>query len=175
VAIERVDQLSHPPVVGRLYLVPTVTGLWFSKIADWPVIGEKHEDRKFFNFPHQHYHLDRRFLVADWRLKFANTSPLRQDALHKHHENQSLPESPVWRIRKCRRSGIIFPTDHHMVREIQATFSGAVCRKDAAGWVCPHRQFPLGSIAPDERGVVLCPMHGLQIDAETGVVVGARL
>ena len=38
------------------------------------------------------------------------------------------------------------------------------------GWICPHQATPLGSIEPVD-GIIICPLHGLRIDAQTGIVV----
>ena len=66
-----------------------------------------------------------------------------------------------------------FPTSPIPVIELQAAVAGARCQRDAAGWVCPHRQFSFGSIAPDSCGIITCPLHGLQVDAATGVAIAA--
>src|SRR4051812_31817610 len=38
-------------------------------------------------------------------------------------------------------------------------------------WLCPHRGYPLGT-EPERSGLLVCPMHGLCIDAKSGRSVG---
>lgn len=166
--LSRIDELAVPPVVGRFYLVPTVRGVWGSKDADWPVQGELHEDHKFFGFPWRHYHLDRRFIRVDW----ADDAIARPLTITDRVNSEGLPD-PVWRPRKCVSSGQFFPTTPAPVGAMQDALAGAMCRSNAQGWVCPHRNLPLGSVRPDKRGIITCPMHGLRIDAATGVVLDA--
>lgn len=170
--VQRIDQITAPPVVGRYYLVPTVHGMWFGKVANWPVMGPKHEDTKFFRFKDQHYHLDRRFL-AERLVRHAVASPLHRgpDKRLAHYEDP-LPEAdPIWRRLMCRRAEMYFPAHPEPVRALQASLAGAQCRRNEAGWVCPHRRFSLGSIAPDAQGIITCPLHGLRIEAASGIVV----
>ena len=166
--LQRVTDLTEPPIVGQYYLVPTVRGVWYNKIRWWPVLGDKHEDAKFFNFKEQHYHLDRRFL-PECDIERATTAPL--SASPTYGRNLTLTDTPEYKPRKCRRSMMWFPTLPLQVQKMQTSLAGAKCRTDAAGWVCPHRNFSLGSIAPDINGVILCPLHGLRIDAKTGIVI----
>lgn len=56
------------------------------------------------------------------------------------------------------------------VMAIQRHYAGAKCAKGKGGWVCPHQKASLGSIMPID-GVITCPLHGLKIDAETGIVI----
>lgn len=63
--IERIDQLDAPPVIGKFYMVPATRWKWNCtgrRKKWWPVVGPKHNDVEFFNFPHQHFHTDVRFL-----------------------------------------------------------------------------------------------------------------
>jgi hypothetical protein len=160
--LERIDQLSAPPIPGNFYLVPMVHGQWYRKIAWWPVWGEKHEDAKFFRFPEEHYHLDRRFLPQSAAYAAVGT-PL--------HARDDVPLSaPEWRRRKCITAGVYFPTHPSEVKAMQGTLSGAQCKRDDAGWICPHRGMRLGSIAPGANGEIICPLHGLRINAATGIV-----
>lgn len=53
---------------------------------------------------------------------------------------------------------------------MQAALGGAQCKRAKSGWICPHRNFHVGSIKPNKHGRIICPLHGLQIDAETGIV-----
>ena len=61
--------------------------------------------------------------------------------------------------------------DAETVQKMNEAFSGQQCRTGKRGFVCPHKQFPLGSIKAID-GVVTCPLHGLRIDAATGKCLG---
>lgn len=53
--------------VGKFYLVPTVVVPSLPKrLQVVPVMGPLHEDAEFINFPHRHYHPDRRFVSDAW-------------------------------------------------------------------------------------------------------------
>lgn len=164
--LQRVDRLKEPPVIGQAYLVPTVFGQWHHLLRDWPVIGLKHNDIEYLNFHPEHYHLDTRFLrVSEKLLPEAPYQPL--------HARFNLPLSPiVLRRRTCLREPIQFRGPSEFSIKFQAAFAGTQCGKGKRGWVCPHKHFPLGSIAPID-GVLKCPLHGLRIDAETGVCLDA--
>ncbi len=153
-----------------MYLVPTVHGKWFSEIKDWTVMGDAHQDSHFFSFEPLHYHLDRRFLPHKHTLAFvAERYPL----CGPHARDEALLHlGPViWRRRMCLQEMSPFPVWPNAVKAMQAAISGTQCRVDNAGWICPHRQFSLGSIEPDASGIIRCPLHGLQVNAETGVVI----
>lgn len=186
--IERADRQTAPLVEGRFYLVSTVRGSWFGKIADWPVIGPLHEDREIFNFPWVHYHVDGRFLPRrpEWKVVETFSRPL-----HVGSTNSSLPR-PVLRPRKCIRahvpyciSGAGTYRDTRPIEALRERYAGHQCKHGKGGWICPHRNAPLGSIAPapdtirDAAGpriglVITCPLHGLRIEAETGIVLPDR-
>lgn len=187
--LPRIDRMSEPPVAGRWYLVPCVRAQYFERIDEWPVIGPEHSDAEFFNFTLQHYHIDGRFLtVTQWRsiggreykapgfrvgapfgLELLSMTPLQTS---KKINPDGLPAPTLRRVR-CSQQSLVYPfvavppTD-----KIHAAYAGHQCARGKAGWICPHRKASLGSIAP-EYGVVTCPLHGLRIDATTGIVLPA--
>lgn len=183
----RVDRVSGPLVVGQFYLVPTVWARWISRapkahpwrhdLAEgaWPVIGPKHADVEFFDFRQAHYHVDARFLPpGDSRSLMTLTYPVhgRDGMWTKDGKPEPLPPI-VWRRRKCIRAGTEFdPGNSSQIKKMRGHFAGVQCARNAAGFVCPHQQAPLGSVAPKD-GVIVCPLHGLHIDAATGVVLPA--
>src|SRR5258708_5362853 len=167
--IERVDRQTAPLVEGRFYLVPTVRAKWYGKLADWPVVGPLHEDREFFRFELDHYHVDPRFLprrMKDGVVDRAFSAPL------------CIPPLPpaMMKRRKCVRSHVdyflpYFGRDTSPVDVLRKHFAGQQCAAGKGGWICPHRKASLGSIQPVD-GIITCPLHGLRIDAATGQVLG---
>jgi hypothetical protein len=160
-ALQRVDRLKEPPVVGQSYLVPTVYGRWYDKIGDWPVIGHRHNDVEFFHFVAQHYHIDYRFVTVrkSW-LRNVSAGPL--------HAQEGFPLSkPILRRRQCKREQHVFGGPSRIMSPFRESYAGQQCAKGKRGWVCPHRHIALGS-TPAIDGVITCPLHGLRIDAATG-------
>ena len=192
--IERVTHLSAPPVIGVKYLVPTVFFEWIGSAAPaaYPVFPFKHEDGDHLSFPWFHYHVDPRFLSARvWRRaqkylprhyeargRDAAFSTCQAAPLHRFkagapfskQESRPMPP-PEWRPLICKRNEIPYQFADKIAVKLGPHFKGAQCRRVRTGWVCPHKRFPLGSLAPVD-GVITCPLHGLQIDAETGLVLG---
>jgi len=164
--LQRVDRLKEPPVIGQAYLVPTVFGQWHHLRRDWPVIGQKHDDVEHLNFDILHYHLDTRFLrVHENLLMNAQYQPL--------HDRADLPLGPVkFARRTCLREPSPFHGPADFTIRFQSAFAGQQCGKGKRGWVCPHKHFPLGTIKAVD-GVLQCPLHGLRIDAETGICLDA--
>ncbi|TPJ97116.1 MULTISPECIES: Rieske 2Fe-2S domain-containing protein [unclassified Mesorhizobium] len=153
--IQRLDQLTAPVEAGRYYLVPTVTGMWQERVRAWPVIGPRHNDTQC--------------------LKFGG-APLMLDADGK---KAALPP-PIWRRRLCRHAvspsvAAIQPlaARHSRWQCHFDQWTGTQARHDGRGWVCPHRSVPLADHAPDEGGVITCPLHLLRIEAATGKVMPA--
>lgn len=171
--IERVDRVTTPLVVGRYYLVPTVRMRYFSdKLDNIPVIGPKHEDKEFFNFEAEHYHCDVRFMSQRWfnsmgfNVLVAPVTQRRDDPL-----DLKIP-SILWMKKKCCRSSVDYPFgDRKAICYLKKHYSGKQCSRGKGGWICPHRKAPLGSIQPDVNGIITCFLHGLEIDATTGIVV----
>lgn len=185
--VERITMLSGPPVLRRRYLVPTVTYFWLSGADQvYPVFLPKHEDAEHLNFASLHYHVDPRFLsAAAWNKakRRVRLSEYDRDDYAAFRSCQGYPlarrsfdadgQAPhppiVWRSLVCKRSDITWAAPE-ISEKLSPHFTGRQCKRARGGWVCPHKRFPLGSIAP-VGGVITCPLHGLRIDAETGKVL----
>lgn len=163
--------------VGKFYNVPCVLGEWGnrSKRAWWPVMGSQHEDKDIIGFPHQHYHIDWRFVArpqTDWfqaAVSALADNPLAYNynlPLMTWHLNEHGLPAPVLRRRKCQRPHAL-PWDLRRITwmpKLEAAYKGC---KLAKGHICPHRGFDL-SHEPVVNGVVTCPLHGLRWNIETG-------
>ncbi len=150
---ERIDTLSQAPVVGRWYLVRSLTYDRFHRgVMTWPIIGPKHRDIEFFNFNIDHYHLDVRFLTkrhlrsigehySHGEFGFAFSQPCQPT-------NGALPKPALARMQ-CRRTGAEYPYwDRKAVKEINAAYKGAPAKRTKHGWTCPHRNAPLANHVP---------------------------
>lgn len=192
-ALERADKLTAPPVVGKFYLVPAIkwsfSTTWgngrgpvleqLESLPDakwWPVWGRKHNDIEFFNFPNKHYHLDPRFLTkrqwcefdTGWREPLASL----QGKPLNHRDLPDGPVRPQLRRMKCTMAHAAW---HHDEQQncvaLNRVLAGKQCVKSKLGFLCPHQRFPLASVEPRD-GVITCPLHGLRINAETGICIG---
>lgn len=166
--MERIDRLTTPVVKGQYYLVPTVHGTWDRRVANWPVIGPLHEDKDRFDFGPDHYHIDARFVcLSPYMRDYTFAAPLH--AWPYKEPTAPLP-APIFRRRKCHEPWILYPySDRTPIIKLRVDFSGTQCQHGKGGWICPHRKASLGSVMPID-GIITCPLHGLRIDAATGLV-----
>lgn len=179
--LPRVTELTAPPKVGEWYLVPTVRYVYMSDIArDWPVFLPRHEDARFFAFDDLHYHVDPRFLSLSFSsllggdieevLGQSQRAPLAKKRFGPW--SISDPPAPVWRRRKCQIPEAVYQfAVNPRVLALKEHFAGQHCKSNRHGWVCPHQNWPMGSLAPDENGVLTCPLHGLRVRASDGLVL----
>lgn len=174
--LQRVDRTDQPLVVGRYYLVPVVTMTWHGHLSSWPVIGPPHTDVEFFNFTKEHYHIDGRFLsVPQWKIaeeSYRTAENNIQSAPLHPARGKDLPK-PTIEKRRCNRPDLAYVHGHQEpIQQIRTHFAGTQCERGKGGWICPHRKASLGSVAAVD-GVITCPLHGLQIDAASGLVLSS--
>lgn len=187
--MERITNLSAPPVVGKWYLVPTSAYQWLGVKAarPWPVFLPWHSDAEHLRFDEDHYHVDPRFLGrAAWKMaqgwggvEFLDPtnralSACQRWPLARHRGRDDLPGDIVWRRRRCERATAEYVHgDKPTIVSLTAAFAGRQCKRARSGWVCPHQHVPMGSV-PVEDGVLTCPLHGLRIRDSDGVVLAHR-
>jgi hypothetical protein len=175
-------------VVGQHYTVPcvqvddiTVYPNEFLRPGEFvPVMVPPHEDARFFNFPHQHYHIDFRFVSDDlWdRLRHSPT-------VHSCVIAESLLARPDlhWLRLRCTRTMPEFPAAEALPPNARiGDYDGLVeslCTMEAyylgtcldpESLICPHRRICLKGL-PVENDVVVCPGHGLAWNVKTGALV----
>jgi hypothetical protein len=180
-ALQRITALAKPPMVGKAYLVPVVEYEWYGFSHEWPVFPFRHEDGEFLAFPYFHFHLDPRFMNK-WQWKHAASFSdfmSRREGVAPFISTQRSPlcsrgiEVPAdftWARRTCQRAEIPYYFREVIDSKLTPAFAGQQCAKARTGWVCPHKHFPLGQIPAEDR-VITCPLHGLRIDVDTGVVL----
>lgn len=190
-----VSEMSEAPIVGRYYLVPAIfMSRYRGKELWWPVHGRRHNDIQFFDFELEHYHVDPRFLTAKHVRQIGEFDDIRGwDAIQRSfaapvhgekvwsasggkvsYQAKNLP-APELHKMKCMRLMPEYPASSQpVIHEINAHFDGKRCKRGRLGYVCPHQQYPLGSIVPDENGIITCPLHGLRVRAVDGVCVGSK-
>ena len=161
---------------GKTYRVPVAHGTWRHQTRDWVILGPRHEDAEFLDFPHQHWHLDPRFVprslvydgtVEDWR--YILDAPL-MDAINP---------SSYWvapRFIGIRRRKMLRQVPADLLRDVFVLTCGhngmdrlrkAYCGQRLHGTVCPHRGADLRGFEPGADGMVTCPLHGLRFHGES--------
>lgn len=186
-ALKSVGEVLRPEV-GRYYLVPQLRQLRASYWKDtppillWiPVHGPLHEDAEIIGFPHQHYHVDTRFMseafcyryLGNYKTDFylqgktyaqeAMIIPVIVNSQATYYKLES-PE-PVLRKRLCQRETPEFVWPTTFGPKLQAAYAN--CQLDPENPICPHRGFKLSGL-PEKDGVVVCPGHGIRWDLRTG-------
>jgi hypothetical protein len=184
--LQQIDSVCEP-AVGVRYLVPMVDGEYNGKRAWWPVLGPKHEDAEFINFPHQHYHIDPRFL-SKAQVRFLGMSeesgtlyaPKRKiysqnvfaSPLHENTTpglKRRIHSGVEHRARMMLRQMPSYP--RYNARWLPTLEDAYADVKLKPGMVCPHRGAPLRGLTPDADGCVTCPLHGLRWNVTTGCLV----
>lgn len=180
------EDLSHPPEVGKRYLVRVVRvagQTWFARIGTWvSVYGSVHSDPEIgrgASYPH--YHLFIPFLPE----KTVRIAKLHErDSFYLLNPGASLFAQPLYpkgdvgrsnwfdaermAILKCKRAWPEFPT-FRLPGAAKDLARYAVPLRDC--WRCPHRGFNLRLVSPDANGVITCPGHGLRWHAASGLPV----
>ena len=176
---------------GRFYDRLCIRASWpdgTSKPQWWPVHGPLHEDREIIGFPHQHYHIDWRFLnkrqresaSAPERLAALYNVPitaivLSEDPIKRAFLSERPPADPgshqYARTKRLRYHGIPWPPGGQFLLHRWYAKLAEAYREHSLkpGLICPHRGADLSGIAPQD-GIIICPMHGLQWHAQTGTL-----
>jgi hypothetical protein len=139
-----------------------------------PVIGPKHEDQEFINFPWQHYHLDWRFVpsrIFDFIASVRGPSLVYASPIQcpNTYGEKVIAEGPVLKRMKCKRELPSFPIAAVEKAWLPRLTAKYACAKLTNG-VCPHRGIPVEAMIRD-GDILTCPGHGLRWNAITGLPV----
>ena len=184
--------------LGKYYDVPHVRAVFMEPIWTpatpewWPVIGPMHEDAEIINFSANHYHVDMRFMTQAQYLKGVPaggvSSPCHrifsevivnvwpdgwntQVALSEIGDHADIiPVESYYRLqrRRFQRDYERYPV--HLPRWLADLHRAHKDRQLKDNMICPHRGADLSNIAPDEDGIITCPLHGLRWCAATGAI-----
>ncbi len=148
--------------IGRYYRVPVVEARLGTLLSQWPVIGPRHEDAEFINFPDEHYHLDYRFLTLRQKRFLTRLDGDRSIYTHVLH---LPPLNPLGlRLRKCRQVYPQYPgRGPRWLKDLSAAFKR---HRLGEGLICPHRGASLRGLDV-QNGCITCPLHGLKWDLQT--------
>jgi hypothetical protein len=175
-------QFEGELVVGRFYMVPTVYGPLVSRMGIWPVLGPKHEDSEIIDFKWEHYHYDWRFFSQkDYEYicrqlgrdtPFGYVMSERPDITRAPVEIREL-RPVIYRRRKCQRLMPEFPRSLAFAKKAAWLPKLEAAYRDQRlkpGLICPHRGASLRGL-PVTDNCVVCPLHGLRWNIETGKLV----
>ncbi|MGL5881441.1 MAG: Rieske (2Fe-2S) protein [Xenococcaceae cyanobacterium] len=186
--MEKVDELTFPPIVGKYYWVPCVKVTYDLKTILVPIRGELHADPEINPSLEDHWHYDVRFLSKNL-IKFIYTYS-HQDfsGIEDFYTKVFSPqfESSKYKItnckRKCLRKDVRYPIYHppkpnnsflhSSIRRIEFRdrlydlYSGQELQCGS----CPHKGYSLASVAANSDGVKECPLHGLNFDCKGKVI-----
>jgi hypothetical protein len=190
----RIDGLTAPAVLQKLYMVPTIEYVWHGRWDVWPVWRPKHHDREV-GFNLEHYHIDGRFLTgAQWRFfdgkKFVKSgrpkefhlaaAPLLYISPGYTGGYLPFPEPQYRRLRLLWE--IVYPADYLLnnfpggqtpIHQIAAAHKGKSLADPTGRQICPHKGAALAGVRRDADGGVTCPLHGLSFGPDH-VCVGLR-
>jgi len=184
--------VGEAPVIGRMYRVPCIEyPTIYQGPTMWvPVYGPPHEDREIIGFPHQHYHVDIRFMSVRGLARYSGRINILEELLSypmtvpvviapsleagTQPARVAVSPFPILKRRKCYREMPDFPGP--VERRLQGfcrsfgplledTYQGCQLKLDNP--ICPHRGFRLAGL-PQKDGLVVCPGHGLRWDLRTG-------
>lgn len=168
--------LSGVAVIGTYYAVPCMFVepgrcrlASFIPSSGWlPVLGPQHEDAEHLNFPHQHYHIDWRFVPErNFARSSSRWSSRSAMVLTSTSERLKLHGSPVLKRRKCLREMPTFPESPGPRWAALERAQFERCSKLKPGNICPHRGIDLTPFAMAD-GTAICPGHGLRWNLKTG-------
>jgi hypothetical protein len=168
-----------PYEIGQWYEVPCVFWKWLGRWDWWPIQGPMHNDQRLIGFPHDHYHVDHRFLTvkqfqrgvsyAKFRgINAANVYPLHSTE-KPHVQEVGWPQIPTMKRKRCQRSWPEFPVRSAAINWLSRLEDAYDCALMKHG-ICPHQGAPLSGLEVKD-GMVTCTLHGLRWNVETGAMV----
>lgn len=159
--------------IGKTYRVPCARIEHFTGRIDWiPVVGPKHSDPQFAN-DGEHYHIDLRFIKSLGRYGEITQSGTTSWVIFDDRRNHEYNVTGIFpRLRRCHRTHTgLYP----FLSSIKGTpprweeWARSMVGKPCRGKKCPHR----GVEMQECNGLLLCPLHNLVGDPDTGRIIGA--
>lgn len=156
--------------IGKTYSIPCARVEHFAGKNYWiPVVGPKHSDPQFAG-PKEHYHIDLRFIKRP--AIFANITPFNTTTHviwageYPNYKVTGIAHRP----RRCHRSNTaLYPQLFGETPLKWAEWARSMVGKTCRGKKCPHR----GVEMQECNGLLLCPLHNLVGDPDTGRIIGA--
>lgn len=183
----KVEDLTSPPKVGEVYLVPHATVIVQNTYSTkrqkllLPVIPNLHRDPELSNIIQDHYHYDLRFFNPEdhdilrymrfsergnkWRN--GRTNYVAHKTMERYLGTQLEDAELVYKPLKCLRkeTGVTLPIESYQQEPYGyptvVKWMKSMEGKEAKNMRCPHKGFNL-SQCPSHKGIITCPLHGLQ-------------
>lgn len=161
----RVEDVKRPLKVGEVYLVPCIVRERDETLCITPVINHPHNDVENGQ-SEVHYHVDYRFVRH------------RADANFPTVVNRHSTHYFVENIRP--QEGLDGDLEYFALPVVNDEFTGITPVKRIANsklrhkcihkGKCPHRGYDLSQVKAVD-GKITCPLHGLEFDAVSGIVL----
>lgn len=181
--MEKVENIKRPLIKGEILLVPCVvrkiTSMSHTRCLDngrkkraivheiTPILNCFHSDEENGQ-QEKHYHTDYRFVRCS-RMTSGDMEILRAE--DRHSEQNFSPESRVFLHNGGKIEYIalpvIDPNAFYGITPVSMISKSKLKHSCIHKGKCPHRGFDLSQVAPDENGVITCPLHGLKFDSKT--------
>jgi hypothetical protein len=179
--MKKVEEIKRPLKKGEIYLVPCLVkkeitptdeqSLWLDiktdnaiKIHILPIINHPHNDKENGQ-PETHYHLDYRFIKHKNNHNFPTI-------INKHSKHIFGSQ-----VRPLPNFGELY---YYPLPVINEHFSGVtgyelirnskLKHKCIHKGKCPHRGYDLSQVKPNEKGVITCPLHGLEFNSNKELI-----
>lgn len=179
---DKVEDVKRPLNKGELFLVPCIVGSDYH-LLDWkiingepvanypgkvsvtPVINHPHNDKENGQ-PETHYHIDYRFLKHENDRHF----PTVINRHSKYFFGKNIrPEEKIHGDLKYFPLPVIneeFAGQTSVLQILQSKLKHKCIYKGK----CPHRGYDLSQVNAID-GKITCPLHGLEFDADSGVLL----
>lgn len=161
--------------VGKYYLIPCIKvesssesnvfigNLYFEGYTI-PIFDNLHNDLDILNVNKFHYHVDWRFVSEKIYRKFDFPYSKEGNVIWADEKH---PQKIIYKKMKCKR---LFEYD--MPRTYAIEFYEKYKKaKLIKGHICPHKLADLSSVTANEKGLIICPLHGLKFCNKTKKVV----
>jgi len=178
----RVDDVSRPLIKGEKFLVPCIVRT-DEHLIDWEIVnGEPipNSELKYFvtpviNHPHNdkengqiepHYHVDFRFLKHDGNGNFPKV-------INKHSKYYFCEHIRPQEMLHGKIEYFVMPVINEYfsgITPIELISKSNLKHKCIHKGKCPHRGYDLSQVKAID-GKIICPLHGLQFNAVSGVVL----
>ncbi len=160
--MQKVEDVKRPLKVGEEFLVPCIVREEGDRMYITPVINHPHNDKE--NGQEEvHYHADYRFVKHD---KFPAWPQVKREHSKHYFVEHIRPEENI----HGKLEYFILPVINE---EFDAVTPRALItntklkHKCIHKGKCPHRGYDLSQVKAVD-GKIVCPLHGLEFDAESG-------
>jgi hypothetical protein len=160
----KVENVKVPLKKGDYYLVPCIVNERHKMIFITPILNHPHNDVENGQ-PETHYHVDYRFVKHDNKGNF----PIVKN---KHSKHQFVEDIRP-RVGKGDLVYFVLPVineEFKGVTPVEFILKSNLKHHCIHKGKCPHRGFDLSQVNP-VNGIIKCPLHGLEFDANTGELV----